>query len=162
MKALFVIDMQNDFVTGSLAVSGALDLIQPIKDKILKAHEVGNFILYSKCWHPINHCSFNTNGGYWPVHCVQNSWGAEIYPRLRESLFYVSAWSVLKGQNYETEEYSAFTLYAKNLLEQENIGSIEICGLARDYCVKSTYEDLKKDGYYVKILENLCKSVNNG
>lgn len=162
MKCLIVVDMQNDFITGSLAVKGAQEIIGPIAEKIQKAKNDGDLIFYSKDWHPDNHKSFERTGlgGPWPVHCVQGSWGAELHPGLAHLLHHVGAWQILKGQDPTEEEYSAFNNHMLHeFLRTNKITDIEICGLARDYCVKATAEAATRAGYNAIVLEDLCRSV---
>jgi nicotinamidase/pyrazinamidase len=159
MKALFIVDMQNDFITGALAVPGAQEIIKPIEDKIEEAYKKGWLLIYSKDWHPLDHMSFKTNGGIWPIHCLQYSWGAEIPYGIQKLLNNYAAQVVLKGKNPNEEQYSAYTDIAEMIFEKNKIASVEVCGLARDYCVKATVDDMKKVGYYVKVLEHLCRSV---
>lgn len=158
-KALFIVDLQNDFITGALAVPGAQEIIKPIETKIKRAYKDGWLIIYSRDWHPIDHSSFKVNGGIWPIHCVQYSWGSELPVSTQKMLSDYAAQVVFKGQEKDLEQYSAYTDIAEMILSKNNVDSIEVCGLARDYCVKSTVDDLRAFGYYVKVLEPLCRSV---
>jgi nicotinamidase/pyrazinamidase len=83
MRALIVVDVQNDFIPGgALGVTGG-DKIVPVVNKYVEEFErLGDLIVYTKDWHPANHCSFKENGGTWPIHCVQGSRGAEFHPDL--------------------------------------------------------------------------------
>jgi len=161
MKALLVIDMQNDFITGALAVRGALEIIGPIAQKVEEASKGDYVIFHSKDWHPVDHMSFKPRGP-WPVHCVQATWGAELHPGLAHLLHHVGSWQLLKGQDPTVEEYSAFNSHLlHHLLTMHKITEVEICGLARDYCVKETALAAMNAGYKVTILEDLCRSVGN-
>ncbi len=96
---------------------------------------------------PYNHCSFIEQGGPWPIHCVQYSVGSAFYPNLLKAIHQQvkegkSLEIIKKGQNKDFEEYSAFkTSIPKLLLEAE---AIYMAGIAGDYCVKESYEDLIK------------------
>ena len=98
MKALVLVDLQNDFCKGgALAVKDG-DLVIPIANKLIKEFENnGDFIIATKDWHPMKHKSFaiNSNGKvgevgilngmpqvWWPIHCVQNEKGSEFHPEL--------------------------------------------------------------------------------
>ena len=80
MKSLIIIDFQNDFCqpSGSLYVKGAEDAKKGIISYIQKNSEKFNQIIYTKDWHTPEDESFKKNGGTWPVHCLQNSEGAEV------------------------------------------------------------------------------------
>jgi nicotinamidase/pyrazinamidase len=75
---LLIVDFQHDFIMGSLAVPGAEKLIPIIKSYIEKFQN----IIFTKDWHPERHCSFVGRGGWWPVHCVQDTKGAKIHEEL--------------------------------------------------------------------------------
>ena len=79
-RALIIVDVQNDFISGSLPVPNAIAIIPNINE-IIKSN-LFKFYIYSKDWHPINHSSFKTNDGLWPEHCVQSNEGAMIHPNL--------------------------------------------------------------------------------
>ena len=120
-SALIVVDVQNDFVSGSLAVSEAYEIIDPI-NQFLKAHPWALKIA-TKDWHPADHISFASNHPgkspfvdkitldngleqqLWPVHCVQHTMGSEFVDGLEHSLFQAI---VHKGIDSNTECYSAF------------------------------------------------------
>eukprot|EP00735_Rhodelphis_limneticus_P007259 TRINITY_DN19770_c0_g1::TRINITY_DN19770_c0_g1_i1::g.11356::m.11356 TRINITY_DN19770_c0_g1::TRINITY_DN19770_c0_g1_i1::g.11356 ORF type:complete len:353 (+),score=25.58,sp/P21369/PNCA_ECOLI/32.39/3e-12,Isochorismatase/PF00857.15/3.8e-12,Isochorismatase/PF00857.15/5.6e-05 TRINITY_DN19770_c0_g1_i1:48-1106(+) len=90
---LLVVDMQNDFMPkhvapegGRFGVEDAENTIPVIKKLIVKFAEKGCFIFATKDYHPIDHVSFNTQGGVFPPHCVQGSAGASFFPPIREHL----------------------------------------------------------------------------
>ena len=160
MKALIVVDMQNDFITGALAVPGAKNLIKPIADKVREAKKAGWLVIYSMDWHPISHVSYDINGGSWPIHCLQDSWGAKIPRELVEALQDVKAYEILKGTYSEQEQYSAYTPDMEKVLIENYVSAIEVCGLAAEYCVKETIADLRNDGYWVRPLNDLIGKLN--
>ena len=103
-KALIIVDVQNDFVTGSLAVPNAKEIIPVIRwmvDNVKYTRIVGTFD-----WHPENHISFKQ----WPTHCVQYSDGAKsaIYPLAIYPLENKLNLLVYKGQSMNVDSYSAF------------------------------------------------------
>jgi nicotinamidase/pyrazinamidase len=155
MKALIVVDMQNDFITGSLAVPGAKEIILPIVEYVA---EWTGYLFYSMCHHPVNHCSFDTEGGSWPVHCVERTSGADIHPALR--LLIQTGVPIVKGTKADMDEYSAFdNPLLGAAIERAGVKEVEICGLARDYCVEATAEAARQRGYKVTVLEDLCRAV---
>ena len=82
--ALVVVDVQNDFAdpAGSLTVPGAEEVITAVNEEIEAAAAAGAAIVYTQDWHPPRTPHFVTDGGPWPVHCVRDTWGAELHPAL--------------------------------------------------------------------------------
>jgi nicotinamidase/pyrazinamidase len=144
-KLLLVIDAQRDFLDGSLKVEGAPQMMDELAEYI-KSHD-GDYTLkvFTQDWHPVNHSSFKVNGGIWPVHCLQHSDGAGIHTSLVEAAFCTQGECVFltKGLNSYTEEYSIFdnepsAQMLQKLVEDHHIEQIDICGVAREYCVKES------------------------
>lgn len=159
-KALVIVDMQNDFISGTLAVPGAWEIIAPIQDYAAEFYRRDNgLVILTRCWHPENHCSFKEHGGPWPTHCVAHTKGAELQVGLKSMVFDYNWWLVSKGIDARLEEYSAIDKLWP-LLQNSEIQEVEVCGLARDYCVADTAKDLEARGYKVTILEHLCRAVN--
>src|SRR5690554_7954855 len=83
--ALLIVDVQNDFCQGgSLAIAGADAIIPVLNDWIDAAIDAGILIFVTRDWHPVGHVSFKQHGGIWPVHCVQDTEGAQFHPRSEE------------------------------------------------------------------------------
>jgi len=160
-NALLIIDMQNDFMPGgSLEIPGG-DTIIPYINSI---HDNYNTVVFTKDWHPKDHCSFNTNKGVWPVHCVQNTPGAKLH----KDLFRRSESTVIKkGKDSKFDSYSAFIddggsftgLYA--LLMEKKIESIDVVGVAMEYCVKFTVLDGLNLGLKVRLFTRGCMGIDN-
>jgi nicotinamidase/pyrazinamidase len=155
-KALIIVDMQRDFINGSLPVAGAMDIIAPMEDF---AHGYQGIVMATMCWHPPDHCSFDTQGGTWPVHCVANTRGAELWPGLQAmSRNWLPVFP--KGTNKHKEEYSGFeNERLVQYLKSADITHIDICGLARNVCVEATAQAARQHGYGVNVVEELCRSV---
>ena len=158
-RTLIVVDMQNDFVTGSLPVPHAKEIIGGIIEKCIEYSIAMDSVLFTSCYHPFNHISFNGYGGTWPAHCVAGTHGAQLVEVLKWTRKAINAPLFLKGQAVTQEQYSAYTPQVKDYLLGERPELIEVCGLARNYCVQETYVDLKANGYTVEVLEGLCRSV---
>lgn len=179
-KALLVIDIQNDFCkNGSLEIDGADGIIPVVNRWIGEFKQNGNLIVATKDWHPVTHKSFaiNSNGKigeigelnglqqvWWPVHCVQNSYGAEFHKELNTMEI---DRVVYKGENIDIDSYSAFFDNGKRykteldtILKSENIEEIYVVGLATDYCVKYSVLDALELGYKVNVILKGCKGVN--
>lgn len=150
MDILVVVDMQNDFVYGSMKIPGARKLIEGINEEIYN----NDLTIFTQDWHRVDHPSFIKQGGNWPPHCIQDTWGARIVDGLvRPKLTYM----VFKGQMIE--QYSG---YEENECLTPLEDTISICGVATEYCVKYTALDYLKAGYRVRILKNLIKGVDSG
>lgn len=158
-KALIIVDMQNDFCPGgSLAVKDGDKIISAINQYIKKFSEKNEFIVFTRDWHPANHCSFKEYGGIWPVHCVAETKGAEFHPDIYapEKPFIVS-----KADTSSKDAYSGFDATSLDShLKKLNIEEVWVCGLATDYCVTSTVMDALKLGYKVKLLSDAIAAVD--
>jgi nicotinamidase/pyrazinamidase len=154
MDALIVVDVQNDFCPGgALAVPDGDQVIAPINELARAAP----FVVATRDWHPPDHQSFAPNGGPWPVHCVQETPGAELHPAIDRSLVDV----VLdKGQARDTEGYSGFEHTGlETLLRERGAREVHIAGLALDYCVRATALDAHKAGFDVVVHEEATRAV---
>lgn len=174
MKALLIVDMQNDFCPGgALAVENGDTIVQGI-NQIASTFDI---VVTTQDWHPQNHGSFasshpgakpfdtGTLSGrdqvLWPDHCVQNSQGADFHPDLQ-----VDARNFVKGTNPAADSYSGFfdddgaSTGLDEYLKNKGVTQVYICGLTTDYCVKFTALDALKQGYATIVLEDLCKGVN--
>lgn len=154
-KALVVVDMQNDFCPGgSLGIKDA-DKIIPVINRWIANFTVENSpIVFTRDWHPENHCSFIS----WPIHCVANTKGAEFHPEVKKP---DTAIVITKADTPDNEAYSSFEgteLHSK--LKSLGVEEVYVCGLATDYCVKNTAIDALKLGYKVILIEDGMKAVN--
>ncbi|HTG85496.1 MAG TPA: nicotinamidase [Pyrinomonadaceae bacterium] len=156
-QALIVVDVQNDFCPGgSLAVAQGDEVVAPLNKLIDEFLERGDPVYKSRDWHSPTTKHFQMYGGTWPVHCVQNTEGAEFHPQLKDD---PRIHVVSKGLG-DTDCYSAFdetNLAAQ--LRDEGIEEIVVGGLATDYCVKETVLAGIKEGFKVKALENAMRAV---
>ena len=165
--ALLVVDVQNDFAdpSGSLSVRGSEGIIPRINEDIAEALAARAMIVYTQDWHPPSTPHFEKDGGIWPVHCVWETWGAELHPALR-----VDGTVLRKGVGGE-DGYSAFTVRdpesgaeSATLLERKlRTGRIErlvIVGLATDYCVKETALDAAKRGFHATVVRDAIRAVD--
>ena len=101
---LLIIDLQKDFIYGSLTVPGAtqvLPAINEVKDRF-------DLVYFTLDWHPVNHCSFREQGGPWPVHCVHHTAGAALDESVLFGLPEEKTRFILKGCVQGPEEYGAF------------------------------------------------------
>ncbi|QKG80099.1 bifunctional nicotinamidase/pyrazinamidase [Tenuifilum thalassicum] len=159
MKALIVVDVQNDFCPGgALAVPEGDKIIDPI-NKLIKQFEADELpIVFTRDWHPKNHISFKSNGGIWPEHCVAGTVGAEFH---KDIYFPSVAILVSKATEYDKEAYSGFQgTGLASWLRQIDVDEVIVGGLATDYCVKNTVLDALKLGFKVSIVSEAIRAVN--
>ncbi|RME58634.1 MAG: nicotinamidase [Candidatus Dadabacteria bacterium] len=156
---LLIVDLQNDFCPeGALPVPEGDKTAEAINPYINKALEAKALIAASRDWHPFNHCSFQSEGGIWPRHCVQGTRGAEFHHSLNLPK---DALIISKGTNPEKEAYSAFEdTGLEEILKERGIKRVVVGGLALDYCVKASALDAKKAGFEVVLLKNATRAVN--
>lgn len=156
--ALVVVDMQVDFgrPDGSLYVSGADAVLPVVRDWIARATGAGWPVFHTQDWHPAQTPHFVTGGGLWPVHCVQDTAGAEFLPGLP-----VVGPVVRKGVDGR-DGYSGFSVRdpRSGEVEATELGSLigatgarqlVVVGLAGDWCVKETALDGRRLGYAVRV-----------
>lgn len=177
MKALIIVDMQNDFIPGgSLAVPDGDKIISRINELQKKF----DLVVATQDWHPTNHKSFasqhegknpfdiiDLNGlqqTLWPDHCIQGSKGADFHKDLNtnriEAIF-------RKGTNTEIDSYSGFFDNGRKkatglhgYLKDHNVTSVYVCGLAADFCVYFTAMDAISLGYETTILDESTRAID--
>jgi nicotinamidase/pyrazinamidase len=157
-RALIVVDVQNDFCPGgSLAVRQGDEVVAPLNKLIEEFLERGEPVFKSRDWHTEKTKHFKPYGGTWPVHCVQNTKGAEFHPELIDDM-HIRV--ISKGLGDE-DCYSAFDGTDLALqLRRLGIEEVWVGGLATDYCVKNTVLDARKQGFRVKALEDAMRAVD--
>lgn len=157
--ALIAVDVQKDFCPGGALSVPDGDRVVPVLNRYIGVfRRVGAPIIATRDWHPSDHCSFQSQGGPWPVHCVQGSKGAEFHPQLElpEEAVVFS-----KGDDKKRDAYSGFQgTNLKDHLSEKGIRRILVGGLATDYCVKNTVLDGLKNGFEVYFLADASRAVN--
>lgn len=163
-KALLIVDIQNDFCPGgALGVPQGDKIIPRINQYIKIFHAKKLPILASRDWHPPQTKHFESFGGIWPVHCIQNTKGSEFHPKLKLPK---EAILLYKGMDPQKDSYSVFQAEDKNgmsflnLLKILGIKELYIGGLATDYCVRHSSKDALRQGFKVKVLMDAVKGVN--
>jgi nicotinamidase/pyrazinamidase len=156
-EALLIIDFQNDFTPGgALAVEGG----DQIADRINELAASGRYelVIATRDWHPADHASFVARGGPWPIHCVQDSPGAEFHPALNQAAIHKI---IDTGYRADLEGYSAFEATdLARILHDYGITKVTVVGLATDYCVKETALDALREGFEVEIDTEAMRAVN--
>jgi nicotinamidase/pyrazinamidase len=156
-RALVIVDYQNDFAApdGALSVPGG-DAIAERINELARSGEY-DLVVATRDWHPPDHGSFAEQGGQWPVHCVQDTEGAQLHPALDASAI---AEVVDKGQDRDTEGYSGFDgTRLADLLREHGVDHVTVVGLATDYCVKHTALHALREGFPVTVDTTAVRGV---
>ncbi|MDC7124925.1 MAG: nicotinamidase [Spirochaetales bacterium] len=159
MKALIVVDLQNDFCEGgTLEVKNSEEIITPINRLVEHFTSATLPIFFTRDWHPENHCSFKEYGGLWPKHCIAGKIGASFN---EEVLIPEEARIISKAEKQNADAYSGFEgTPLDSRLKERDVDSIIVCGLATDYCVKNTVLDALKLNYKVTVTTDGIRAVN--
>lgn len=152
MKALLIVDVQKDFCPGgNLAVSHGDDVV-PVINSLMDKFDI---VIASRDWHPTNTKHFLK----WPVHCVQQTPGADFHADLRDARINQV---FLKGTSMEDDGYSLFeatNLDPEKYLRQHNVDELYVSGLATDYCVKASAIGAVDRGFRVFVVEDAVRGV---
>ncbi|MBN9238766.1 MAG: nicotinamidase [Micrococcales bacterium 70-64] len=166
-SALFIIDVQNDFTEGgALGVEGGAAVAARISAMLAAHPDRYDYVFASRDWHDGD----NDNGGHfdaepdfvdsWPVHCVAGTTGAEYHPALDTDVIDVH---VRKGQGKPA--YSIFEGVTDGgetvpaALDRLGIASVDVAGIATDYCVLASALDALESGRTVRVLTDLVAGV---
>jgi nicotinamidase-related amidase len=174
-NALVVVDMLYDFIDGSLACQNAAQAVAETL-KFIDAqtrcqggedHEILDTfpILFIRDHHPADHSSFKEQGGIWPPHCVAGTRGGEIHEDLQP--YACEELTFGKGCDKAKEQYSGFEGENEagqslgEILELLDTEEVYVCGIATEYCVRNTCEDLLKAGFKVRLLKECLAYVDH-
>jgi len=157
--ALLIVDVQKDFLPGGSLPVPQGDRIIPSINRYIELFQADHLpIIASRDWHPANHCSFRSQGGPWPPHCIMNTPGACFADSLAlpENVILVS-----KGSLANRDAYSAFQdTGLAQLLHQAGVKRLFIGGLATDYCVQETLLSALQHHFEVMLLVDAIQAVN--
>jgi nicotinamidase/pyrazinamidase len=154
-KALLIIDFQNDFTSGgALEVPEGDEIAEPVK-RLAKEFD---YVFATRDWHPTDHSSFETEGGPWPVHCVQGTHGAELHPAMRD----IEVEEIVDvGAEREDQGYSGFEKSKlADLLRERDVDEVAVVGLATDYCVRASAIDAAREGFDTSVVTDAIRAVN--
>src|ERR1041385_3760588 len=177
MKALILVDIQNDFLPGGALAVPDGDAVIPVANKLQSAFPL---VVATQDWHPTNHGSFapshpgkkpfdqiELNGlpqTLWPVHCVQGTRGAELAVELNRGRV---AKIFPKGTDVGIDSYSGLfdnghrrSTGLGEWLKAQAVTEVFVCGLATDYCVKFTALDAAKMDFKTHLIEDASRGVN--
>ena len=177
MKALILVDIQNDFCPGGALAVEEGDQVVPVANALMPKFDM---VVATQDWHPANHGSFAANHPWrrpgqvidlnglpqvlWPIHCVQESFGAEFVQDLEteaiDKIF-------VKGTDPEIDSYSGFfdnghrkATGLGDFLKAQGVEEVYVLGLATDYCVKFTALDALELGFKTNLVVDACRGVN--
>jgi len=152
-KALLIVDVQNDFCPGgSLAIKEGNDIV-PVINELMDKVDV---VITTQDWHPEGSTHFED----WPVHCVADTKGSELNPKLNKQKI---DQKVLKGTRDDNPGYSAFdatNISLEDYLKEQDVGSLYVVGLATDYCVRASALDALKLGFHTYVVTDAIAAVN--
>lgn len=167
--ALLIIDAQNDFISGSLAVPGGEQVAHDIVDYLQNGSGGWecDYILTTQDWHisPGDHWSNEPDFvDSWPKHCEAGTWGADLHPAIQSidlhERFYKGEFSAAySGFEAIQPRVTSVTNRLDYWLAQRLVDSVHIVGIATDYCVKATAIDAVRYGFDVRVIPELCAAV---
>ncbi|HET9107952.1 MAG TPA: isochorismatase family protein [Steroidobacteraceae bacterium] len=156
--ALLIVDVQNDFCPGGALPIEQGDAVVPVLNTwIAAAVSAGIPVYASRDWHPRGHVSFRESGGPWPVHCLQDSPGAQFRADLRLPQDTII---ITKGVRFDHDQNSAFDQTGlADRLRALQIRRLWIGGLAQDVCVLATVLDARAAGFAVTVIRDATRGV---
>jgi nicotinamidase/pyrazinamidase len=152
MKALLVVDVQNDFCPGGALPAPEGDKIVPVINKLMDKFPL---IVVSKDWHPEKTVHFDK----WPKHCIQGTKGAELHPELRQDRI---DQVLLKGTMDMDEGYSVFegvNIDLEKFLRDRGVDALYVVGLVTEYCVKESAIDAQRRGFNTFVIRDAVEGV---
>ncbi len=176
MKALLLVDIQNDFLPGGALPVPEGDAVVPVANRLMPNYEL---VVATQDWHPADHQSFASQHPgkqigdviqlaglpqtLWPDHCIQGTLGAQFAAGLNQAgIHHV----VRKGTDRTIDSYSGFFDNARRkatglekYLHERNVDEVHIMGLATDYCVKATALDAIDLGFRTVLIREGVRGV---
>jgi len=169
-RALFIVDVQNDFTEGgALGVTGGARLAGRITEYIRTHRGDYDVVFASRDWHTAD----SDNGGHivlppgdpdfvdtWPPHCIAGTWGADYHPGLDVEWLDVHivkgmgepAYSIFEGRTHDGRDFP-------EVLGSHGVSTIDIVGIATDYCVRTSALDALASGRAVRVLTDLVAGI---
>ncbi len=152
MKALLIVDVQNDFCPSGALPTPKGDAVVPVINKIIDKFPL---VVGVRDWHPENTEHFKI----WTPHCIQGTKGAEYHPDLRtDKIDYIFS----KGTGIKDDGYSAFEVTDVKLAEflrSKGVTKLYVTGLTIEYCVKASALDAVKEGFDVYLVRDAVEAI---
>ena len=159
-----IVDVQNDFCEGgSLAVSGGGAVARGVSEHLRRHRADYELVAATRDFHVDPGAHFAAEPDFrdsWPVHCVAGTEGAELHPDLDRDLV-----DEIFDKGRDTAAYSGFEARSASgrllgeRLRQAGVEELDVAGVATDYCVRATVLDALKEGFRVRVLDDLCAGV---
>lgn len=157
--ALIIVDVQNDYLPGGKLGISHGDQVVPILNGYIDLFLTkGLPIIATRDWHPVNHRSFQAQGGPWPPHCIADSHGAQFAADLRLPLDTAIISKVTVSDKETDSGFEGAELEA--VLRSHGVRRVFVGGLAADYCVLNTVKDALENSYQVFLLGDAIRAVN--
>lgn len=177
MKALILIDLQNDFCPGGMSEVPGGGQAVAVANRLMDRFDL---VVSVRDWHPGNHTSFAANHLWrrpgqtivthgipqllWPIHCVQNSFGAELAIALRQEKIHRH---FFKGGDPEMDSYGGFFDNARknesglaSFLHEKQVEELYLCGLPLEFSVRNTALDALALGFKTWVLSDACMPLH--
>jgi nicotinamidase/pyrazinamidase len=177
MRALILVDLQNDFMPGGPLAVPHGDEVIPVANRVQSAFDL---VVVTQDWHPAGHGSFAASHPgrqrgevielaglrqiLWPVHCVQGTRGAALVAELDVRRI---ARVFQKGADPAIDSFSGFfdnghrqATGLGDYLCQQGVADVYVLGVATDYCVKFTVLDALGLGFRTYLVEDGCRGVD--
>lgn len=177
MRALLIVDVQNDFCPGGRLAVTAGDEVVPVINRLSEGFDR---VILTQDWHPAGHHSFasvqegkqpydTVEASYglqtlWPDHCVIGTDGAQFHPELRTE---AAQLIIRKGFRKEIDSYSAFyendrqtATGLTGYLRERGISTLYIAGLAMDFCVHFSAVDARRQGFNAYVVEDATRAID--
>jgi nicotinamidase-related amidase len=152
--ALLIVDVQHDFLPGGALAVPDGDAVIPA---LVAAARTADLVVASRDAHPADHCSFATQGGIWPPHCVEGTHGADLHPAIAAL---APALVIDKATASDRDAYSAFDgTGLADTLRARGVDRLVVGGLATDYCVRASVLDALREGFPVTVLAEGVRGV---
>ena len=168
-RALIIVDVQNDFCEGgSLAVGGGADVARRIDDHVREHGEDYSTLVATADWHDDPGRHFSDHPDYvdsWPAHCRIGTGGGDFHPAVEQAVAQADA-IFRKGRH--AAAYSGFEGYAgrsdtqvglAEWLRDNEIGAVDVVGIATDHCVRATALDAVREGFATRVILDLTAGV---
>ncbi len=154
MRALILVDLQNDFVkpNGSLYFAGAEKVIAPALSHLERNLKDGSVIITTQDWHEPDDPEFKL----WPSHCIRDTEGAKLILEIEERLAGYPKHHAVKKNRYS----AFFKTDLEEKLKEFGISEVEVCGVVTHICVMFTVEELRNRGLKVKVFKDAVASYD--